>query len=233
MSKAVIVGCLRAVPLFGDLSDEELDGLAVAARSQVVRRGARLFEEGADADACFVLTSGVAHIVLVAGTGEEVLLDVLRPTSLVGDIALLDRATRSASVVAIEDCHVIRLPAPAFERLRANAGFERRLVAHVVSILRDTNDRVRALTTLSSTGRVAWCLARLARQEGRRDGSFLVIARQSQQQLADMSACTRETVNRALSELKRRNHVIADETSMRLDVDGLQRYLKTDLRLPQ
>jgi CRP-like cAMP-binding protein len=230
MSKAVMVQCLRAVPLFAEVSDAELNAVTELARSLVIRKGGRLFDEGAEADACFVLTGGTARVVLMSGDGTEVLLDLIRPTSLVGELALLDHAARSASVIAAEDCHVIRLPARAFETLRNNVRFEQGLVAHVTATLRETNDQVRALT-FTSKARVAWCLGRIARHEGRWEGSWLAIARPPHTALAEMSGCSRETVSRALSALKVKKYVTWDDEVMRLDVDALQRYLKTDLRV--
>ena len=232
MSKSVITGCLRAIPLFSDVSGEELDVLASAARSIVARKGARIFEEGAPADCCFVLTVGEARVVLNTDDGTEILLGVVQAPCLVGEIALLDRSTRSASVVAAGDCQLIRIPSTAFEALRSNPAFERKIVAHVASTLREANDQVRAVSTFTSTARVAWCLGRIARLEGTWDGATVVIPRKPHHELAEMTGCSRETVSRALATLKRKNYVSWNDETMRLQIEGLQRYLRGELRLP-
>src|SRR5688572_10079450 len=131
MSKAVITEYLLRIALFADLSKEELSDLAHDARPLMVRKGARVFEEGSPAECCFVLTAGKARVVLSGDGGTEILLGTVVPDSVVGEVALLDRSNRSASLVAAESSHLIRISGEAFERMRSNIAFERKLVAHV------------------------------------------------------------------------------------------------------
>jgi len=223
MSKDGIKSSLAVLTPFSELSEAELDLLASGARSVTVRKNARVFEEGAPADCCLVLTSGRAKVVLSDDNGSDILLRIVRAVSLVGEVALLDRSTRSASLVAMEPCHFIRIPAPLFEQLRRNAGFENRMVARVASMLRDASDQVRGVSTFPAMSRVAWCLGRIARQEGRVDGAIVVIPRLAHQELAEMTGCSRETVSRALNILKRKKCISWDDQNVRLDISVLQK----------
>lgn len=232
MSRAAIKDWLRAVPLFAALTDEELEMLASTARSLSARKNARVFEEGSPADCCFLVTSGSAHVLLGGGGDTEIILGTVKPKSLVGEIALCDRSTRSASLVATTDCRFIRIPIASFEKLRQNPRFEDKVVAHVISTLRGANDQVRGMSAVSTIARVAWCLGRIARQEGERDGTGIVIPRKKHQELAEMVGCSRETVSRKLEILKRKKYVSWDKHTMRLDIDGLQRYLRGELGVP-
>ena len=229
MSRSAIRAWLQTVPPFSELSAPELERLSAAARSVRARKRARLFEEGSAADCCFVLESGEARVVLSAGSDTEIVLGTLRPGSVVGEIALLDGSTRSAAVVATRDCHFVRIPADAFEQLRSNPHFERKMVAHVIATLREANDQVRGISSISTMARVTWCLTRIARQEGTRDGATVVIPRKTHQELADMVACSRETVSRKLEMLKQKRGIAWDKQVMRLDMDCLRRYLRNEL----
>ncbi len=229
MSRTAISGWLRTVPLFSELSAEELERLSAATRSVTARKHARLFEEGSAADCCFVLTSGEARIVLTGGGDTEIVLGTVPPGGLVGEIALLDGSTRSAAVVATRDCHFVRIPVAALDELRLNPRFEKKIVAHVIATLRDANDQIRGISTISTMARVVWCLTRIARQEGTRDGAMIVIPRKKHQELAEMVGCSRETVSRKLEMLKSKKCVTWDRQVMRLDVDSLRRYLRSDL----
>ena len=196
---------LKSVALFSSLSDEELTALAASAGAMAAPKHARVFEEGSAGDCCYVLTAGEARVVLSVGGDSEVLVATVRPRMLVGELALLDGSPRSAALVAAQLCRFIRIPAAAFERLRKNAAFEQRLVKHVASTLRDSNDRIRGVSNASSLARVAWCLSRVARQEGTLDRGGILIPKRAHQELAEMAGCSRETVTRALSALKRRS----------------------------
>lgn len=232
VGKDVIKGQLKVVPLFAELPEAELETLAGACRSQPFKKGARIFEEGTPADGCFVLTSGRGQVILSGKSGAEILLRIVLPNELVGEVALLDNSERSASLVAVQASHFIKIPAAAFEQLRNNRAFEKKLVTRLVTRLRESDDRVRVIATFPTINRVAWCLARVARFSGRRDGAAIVVPVTPHHDLAEMAGCTRETVSRALNALRRKKYVSWDKTDMRLDVEGMQRYLTTELRLP-
>jgi CRP/FNR family transcriptional regulator len=231
MSKAVVKEWLKAVPLFADLSDAEFEMVAVSSRSLAVRKGARLFEEGAEADCCYVLTSGRAKLVLSAEGGTEIILGALQPGELVGQVALLDHSARSADLIATEESHFIRIPKASFEALRRNPRFEDRVVAHAMSLLRGANDQLRGIFALPSLAKAAWCLARLARREGKRRGGVIVIPKRPHQELAEMIGSQRETVTRAMGALRRKKYITWDDDTISLDVEALQRLLRRDLQL--
>ena len=219
------------MPLFSELSETELEMVASTSRSQTSRKGACTFEEGSAADCCYVLTTGKAKLVLSAEGGAEIILGVVSPMGIVGEVALLDGSTRSADLIAIEECHFIRIPKSSFDALRRNLKFEQRVVAHVVSLLRDADDQVRITASFPSISKVAWGLARIARRDGTRRGAFVVIPKRPHHELAEMTGCSRETVTRALAGLKRKKCVTWNDEIMTLDVEGLQRVLRRDLRL--
>jgi CRP-like cAMP-binding protein len=232
MTRTAISGWLRTVGLFSELSAPEIERLSASARSITAPRHARLFEEGSMADCCYVLTSGEARVVLIAGQDSEIVLGTVKPGSIVGEIALLDGSTRSAAVVATRNCHFIRIPASALEALRVNPLFEKKLVAHVIRTLREANDQVRGISTISTMARVVWCLTRFARHEGKREGTTVVIPRKKHHELAEMVGCSRETVSRKLETLKERECITWDKEVMRLNMDKLQRYLHNELEEP-
>jgi len=232
MTRAAIKNWLKVVPLFSELSGDELEMLSSTARSVTAKKRARIFEEGAPGDCCFVLTSGRARVVISGPGDSEITLATLRPKDLVGEIALLNRSTRSASLVAAEECHFIRIPAESFERLRKNSSFENKVVAHISATLRRANDQVRGMASDSTIARVAWCLDRIARHEGTLDGTVAVISRKTHQELAEMIGCARETVSRKLEALRRKKCLSWDKNTMRIDLEMLQRYVPLERAAP-
>ena len=228
MTRAAIKDWLKVVPLFSGLTADELEMLSSTARSVTAKKHARIFEQGAPGDCCLVLTSGRARVVLSGAGDHEITLGTVNPKDLVGELALLNRSTRSAALVAVEACHFIRIPAESFERLRKNSQFEDRLIAHITATLRSANDQVIGIAPVSTMARVAWCLCRIARQEGSPDGTSSVIPRKTHQELAEMIGCARETVSRKLDMFKRKKCISWDKRTMRVDTEKLQRYLRSE-----
>ena len=233
MTPDVMKRCLVAVPLLSALRPDDLDMLVSSAHSVSFKKGARIFEEGSPADCCFVLTSGRARVVLAGGGGAEIVLNIVAPPSLVGEIGLLDQSTRSASLVAAEPCQLIKISGATFQSLRANRAFEDRLVAGLVATVRRADDRVRVISSFPTVKRIAWCLARVASVSGRRDGGYILLPKTSHQELAEMAGCTRETVTRAMQTLRRNKYVGVDNGTLRIDIDAMQRYLTTGLTVPE
>ena len=79
--------------------------------------GAVIVREGEPADALYVLASGRARVVKRGDNGDEVPLDVLRAGDVFGEMALLERTVRTATVRASSEVQVWRLDRPAFEDL--------------------------------------------------------------------------------------------------------------------
>ena len=233
MSPEAMKRCVAAVPLLTALSPADLDMLVSSARSVTFKKGARIFEEGSPADCCLVLTSGRARVVLAGSAGTEILLNIVTAPALIGEIGLLGQSTRSASLVAAEPCHLIRISGAAFHSLRANRAFEDRLVAGLVATIRRSDDRVRVISSFPTVKRIAWCLGRVASVSGRREGNFIVLPKTSHQELAEMAGCTRETVTRAMQLLRKKKYVAVDSGTMRIDSDAMQRYLTTELTVPE
>ena len=222
---------LRRFPLFSDVTEPQLDALLADARLVYKDKRERLFEEGDPGDCCFVLTSGRAKVV-ISGRDDEIILATLEAYSLVGELALLDESTRSAALVALEECEFLRIPYRAFDALRSDHAFEKKLVAYVVTTLRQTNDQLRQICSFGSIARVAWGLSQIARKRGRWDGQAVVLQPSPpHQELAEMTGCSRETVTRKLKELKEQGCISWDKSRLRID-RRIESYLPGRLIVP-
>jgi CRP/FNR family cyclic AMP-dependent transcriptional regulator len=202
----VFINLLRQVQLFSELSDAELGQIAETAVMLRRTKNQIIFDEGDSADFLLVLTKGRAKVVLVGDGAEEIILNLIEPFRVVGEIALLDRSTRSARLVALEDSQFIKLPVTSFDALRnSNATFAAKVIANVTSTLRESNDQLRVICTYRSLGKVAWCLDRLVRRKKINGPSAILDPCPKHHELAQMTGCSRETVSRALTMLKQKN----------------------------
>lgn len=142
---------LRRSPLFEMLSDPEIEVLAELSRPRRFAAGEVIFSEGDAGDALFVLQSGEVEVVTRAPGGAEAALAVLAPPESFGEISLVDREVRSATVRARTECAALQLTAENFTafRRRSRDGFTLFLVnvARVLSSrLRETNLKLASRT---------------------------------------------------------------------------------------
>jgi signal transduction histidine kinase len=122
---------LRKSPLFQGLSDDELKQLMDMAEPISLRAGDALIRQGDTGDAAYVVLSGEFEIQ--KQTGQSLIkIDVRNPGDVVGEMALLSQAPRSATVLAKTDCEALRIPKAAFEKLLSSSTTASLAVLHWV-----------------------------------------------------------------------------------------------------
>lgn len=97
---AVSTDQLKQVPLFAELDDRELKSIAGSMRERTFDAGATVTEEGTDGAGFFVIEDGAAT---VTKAGREV--GKLGPGDYFGEIALMAKSHRTATIVADSDLH--------------------------------------------------------------------------------------------------------------------------------
>jgi CRP/FNR family cyclic AMP-dependent transcriptional regulator len=148
-----------------------------------------------------------------------------------GELALLDGAPRSATVVTLAKCEFLRIPRqPFLELLAAHPAVLFKVVTHLTRCIRDATDQIRSLSMFDSYEKTLRCLLKLATQEHADDRKRLVVRpRPHHQELAHMIGCSRETVSRALTVLQDAGYVSPDEDGFVIEERALKRYLKPNL----
>jgi CRP-like cAMP-binding protein/predicted MFS family arabinose efflux permease len=109
-SVAARVSVLEPLGLFRNASRAGLEALAAAATEVTVPAGTVIVAEGDHADAFYVLTGGQADVSAVGETGTApVHLRTLGPGSYFGEIGLLARVPRTATVTAQTPATLLRI----------------------------------------------------------------------------------------------------------------------------
>src|SRR5438067_2477820 len=103
---------LAGIAPLSDLPPVDRARLAAALEEVHYNAGERIFEQGARADALYILREG-----LVERLADGVHLDTIHPPAVFGDLALLRDEPRATTLATLTDCLVWRLPAERFTRL--------------------------------------------------------------------------------------------------------------------
>lgn len=122
---------LRDSSLFTGLSGEELYPVAEIAQASLCTGGQTVVRQGDPGDALFVVATGTFRI-----EKDETTLRELGAGAVFGELALLDGAPRAASVIAVTDGQLLRIPRAEFEALLDESpelarGVIRTLVGHL------------------------------------------------------------------------------------------------------
>lgn len=150
---------LRAIPLFSDLSEEDLDLLAAGATTETAPAGTVIFQEGDDGDRACVITAGEVEVVKASGS-REILLAVRKPGDVIGEMSLLDAAPRMATVRARTDSTFLTIPKQQMDDLlRTSATASRALFKVLLARWRETESSLRQSERMAQIGTLTAGLA--------------------------------------------------------------------------
>jgi CRP/FNR family transcriptional regulator, cyclic AMP receptor protein len=210
---------LRACGLFGHADEPTLDALAAALRVRRFRKGETVFHQGDPGDALFILATGTVKVVLPSDEGAEpAIVAVLGAGEFFGELAILDGAPHSATIVALEPTETLVLNRDAFLALiDSEKDLRRALLASLAVEIRRLTGHVEDLHFLDLPGRLASRILRLAsadRTVSLGTEPVTIPWPYTQSELAGMIGGSRQSVNRLLADL-------VDEGIIRIERDVL------------
>ena len=93
--------------LLGKLSGDEIDTLLHFARVERYPSGEEIYAKGSPGQSMMAVLRGTAKMTSVSSEGKEIVLNIMHPGEIFGEIALLDGEERSADAVAMTDCEIL------------------------------------------------------------------------------------------------------------------------------
>ncbi len=210
-----VCGLLKGVDLFSELTEEQLGLLANLVVVQDFNRDETVVLEGdCSMKALYLIASGTVQVYMTGIDGRETILSFLERGDFFGEMSLIDGEPRSASVRTVTDAQLMIIHREPFLTLiRQTPEIAMSLLSEMSKRLRKANKQIGSLSTMSVSGRVAGTLLNLMEERGMRihtdNGQMVTVIhnRPTQQQLADMSGTTRETVSRICSMLVKANAI--------------------------
>ena len=109
---------LKSNSLFNELNDKSLNALVVISEEETLKKGSYLMREGDEAHELYFILSGNLEIVKTeAETKTDFVVNTLHAGSTVGEMALMDKGRRSASIRAADECRLLKIPFAGIEKL--------------------------------------------------------------------------------------------------------------------
>jgi len=207
------------------LSDAQRRQLEKITRMLDVKRGTRIYLPGDPSDQIFLLKSGVIKISMTTPDHRDVILALLHPGDIFGELAMVDEAPRDHVAEAYDDCVICAMSRDTILRViqeTPEIGFQ---ITKLIGLrLRTFKSRIEELLCKSAHARVAHALLELAERHGVPDtDGVLITLRLSQGDLGRLVGLSRETVNAILQEWREQNLLEMDRRSVRLrDPDRLR-----------
>jgi CRP/FNR family transcriptional regulator, cyclic AMP receptor protein len=171
------------------------------------RKGQVVFAQGEPADSVFYIREGRVKIAVVSDQGKEAVVAFLKAGDFIGEGCLTGRPRRISTARALQDSVITRLDKATMARmLRDQPNFSERFTAHLLArTIRVEEDLVDQLFN-SSEKRLARALLLLANfgKDGKQEP---VIAKVSQETLADMIGTTRSRVSHFMNKFRQLGYI--------------------------
>ena len=190
---------LRALPIFETLDDDCLKPITRVAMLRKIPRHTVVLHAGDHTDSIYFVLSGSLKVQVSDEDGREVILSMLGPGELFGEMGVLDDHPRSATVLAVDPSEVVVMGKADFKQcLVDNPDVSLFIMRNLTKRLRLADRNIESLALLDVYGRVARVLLEAAETV---DGRQIVTHKLTKQDISKMIGASREMVSRVMRDL--------------------------------
>lgn len=191
---------LSGHPFFRDWPPVLIERLASHARPITYQSGRQIFSKGDEGHGLYAVLSGIVRVSALSEYGKEIVLNLIGPGEIFGEVAVIDGRPRTADAAALTKCDLIWVDHRDFvSALVEEPTLANKLLEIVSARLRRTSEQVEDISFASFPSRLAKALLRLAEIQGSiTDERPKVLI--TQKELGASIGLSRETTNRYLRE---------------------------------
>lgn len=207
---------LSEIDLFQGFTPAQVDWISQRLYCRNYPAGTSIIMAEQPGEVVYIIQSGTVKIHIEQVDGADVILAILGPGDVVGEMSLIDSSGRSASVLTLEESQLIWLSGSVFQEcLRTIPAFAQNLVRIMAARVRLANELIQALATLDVHGRVARQMLAFADKYGRSgaSGDTLIPVRLTQGDIADLVGASRKRVNQVMVLFKQQGYISVDDKS--------------------
>lgn len=214
--------------LFKGLKEDSKMELGRISSMSEVAKSQPIYFANEPSKAIFFLKTGRVKIVKYTTDGKENIITIINPGEIFGEMAYLDEGMRTDFAVTIEPslmCTINRDDLTEF--INKNPALNLRLIKLMGMKLKNFSERIEDLIFKDAHQRVISFLVRLAEKSGIKVGDQVFVKPfLKHQDIAELTACSRQTVNYILTELREKNIINFDRKKLIVnDTRKLKSYL--------
>jgi len=209
---------LQNIAMFGNLSKDELEILSNASKSLNLGKNQYLYNEKDETDNLYYIIDGIIKIgVYDENQDKEVIKNIFTKNTLFGDQAILGhKQYNSFAQVLSDEANVIAIPSSIFRYLmQSNFEFNMRYLESIGNKMRFTDNRIESFMLHDARFRIIEFIKDNANKFGQKVGLETLIKHPlTQQEIANYTGTSRQTVTTVLNELKKSNHIFLKRKSI-------------------
>ncbi len=203
----------KQFPLLAPLSQDEIIRLAFRTEFSIASRNATIYKLGMKSEYLYFLVEGTIKLSVTNDDGREMIKDIVTTPSIFGELCLGGEVCRPEDAVVISrQAKYYRIHVNQFRDIMyQNSALCMQVLQYVGDRLSQTQTRLEAMVLKDARTRVLDFLKAMVLKQGRKVGFEMLIKHHlTQQDIANITGTSRQTVTSVFNELRKDNSIIFD-----------------------
>jgi CRP-like cAMP-binding protein len=207
---------LESFNLFKSLTKERLDTLNVITHMKEIPKAEPIYFAKAPSNAIFLLKKGRVKLTRTSSEGKEMIMGLVNEGEVFGEMALMDEDERTDYAITMEPSLICAISKDDFKKfLNENPELNLKLTKLIGFKLKKFSERIEQLVFKDATQRVISFLLNLANENGKKIGHEIFVKPfLTHQDIAELTACSRQTVNSILTDLREKGLINFDRRKL-------------------
>ena len=199
---------------------------------KTVQKGAYIYLPNEHADKIYMIDEGRVKIGTYSNTGKEITKAILGKAEIFGELSLIGQQKRRDFAIALEDCKMCVVTVDEIKMMmRERSDFSLFLMKVMGSRMLQMEQRLESLVFKDSRTRIIEFLKGLADKKGQRVGYEMLVRKfMTHQEIANLTATSRQTVTTVLNELRNKNIITFNRRRLLIrDMDQLTESISSEI----
>lgn len=209
---------LEKIHLFEGLSEEEMEKVNDRSTMKTKSKGTHIYFPNEPSQVIFFLKNGRVKIGTYSADGKEIIKAIMHPGDMFGEMGLVGQETRKDFAIAMDDdVRVCTMNAEeVLEMMKTNAELSLKITATIGNRLAKVERKFESLIFKDARTRIVDLVKEMATDRGRilAGGEVLLEHSLTHQDIASLTATSRQTVTTVLNELKEKELINFDRKTI-------------------
>jgi CRP/FNR family cyclic AMP-dependent transcriptional regulator len=214
---------IKQTSLFHGIEHEQVVEVSRFIQQQHYQAGEYLIRPNRASKYTYIILTGTVKVQVTQANGRNVILAILGPDQVIGQMSLGESFDPSGSVVTLERCSVLQVNQDHLDYyLRNIPQLQANLLGIVSNRLRLAHEQIQALSSLNVDGRLARQILIFSKQYGLKEPNGIMIPiRLSQDDLAELVGASRMQVSRVMGDYKRQG-LLSANSRLQITIHNLE-----------
>ena len=215
--------------IFKNLDADSMEELNRITSMQNISKNQPIYFPKEPSNSIFFLKKGRVKLTRMSSDGKEMILGLVNKGEVFGELAFLDEEERKDFATTLDECLICTINKDDFKQfVKNNPELNLRLKKLIGLKMRKYTERIEELVFKNAEQRVVSFLLSLANENGKQIGDEIFVKPfLKHQDIAALTACSRQTVNSVLTGLREKKVINFDRKKLIIhDKEELQKRLK-------